>query len=403
MKGFTLLEVMIATAIASVLSVSLFVALRQTMGFQRATDTIVDAYGKAAIIQNQMERDFMGFFVPIQAYDLTSTATPAPGAPQKKKIEQIDRIFFAPPSKEQFQLLSFITTNAIQVYWGKTVGEPKPLVARVVYRLIEQKSANKDEEISYTLQRQESYHLDFVAFEGPLEKQKIRAYDIVSDIKEMKVAYIARVYKNEDKASTQPTPGKAGNVSSSGSSAASGEAQKSEARKGLEGQADKRNKLPTWTYKEFSEWDWSPKKAKPAKPGEKEKTTESSDQKKGEQVSRVPFYIKVNLLLWDPAHQRTTPFEFMFARKPFEAEELEKDELEQSKKAGPAQMPSLKPVFDFLKMPGVMPAPKAQAPQKSLTITSQRKPGLPGMNAMQPMNVSRNPILLNMKQEKRDS
>lgn len=396
MKGFTLLEVLIATAIASVLSVSLFVALRQTMGFQRATDTIVDAYSKAAILQNQMERDFMGFFVPIQAYDLASTATPASGAAPKKKIEQIDRIFFAPLSKEQFQLLSFITTNAMQVYWGKTVGEPKPLVARVVYRLVLNKPENKADEPSYTLQRQESYyHLDFVAFEGPPEKRKIRAYDIVSDIKEMKVTYIARVYKNEDKGPSQASPKPAPGKQSEGKQGAG----KPKDAKGT----DEKKKLPTWTYKEFSEWDWSPKKAKPAKPGEKEKTTESPDQKKEEQVSRVPFYIKVNLVLWDPGHQRTTPFEFVFARKPFEAEELEKDELEQAKKAGPAQMPSLQPVFDFLKMPGVMPAPKAQAPQKSLTIASKGKPGLPGMNVKQPMNVARNPLFLNIKQEKRDS
>jgi len=395
MKGFTLLEVMIATAIASVLSVSLFVALRQTMGFQRATDTIVDAYSKAAVIQNQMERDFMGFFVPIQAYDLASTATPAPGAAPKKKIEQIDRIFFAPRGKEQFQLLSFITTNAMQVYWGKTVGEPKPLVARVVYRLVEQKPETKEEEISYTLQRQESAHLDFALFEGAPEKQKVRAYDIVTDIKEMKVTYIARLYINEDKgpsqASPQATPGK----QSEGK-------QGSDKSKDAKGTDDK-NKLPTWTYKEFSEWDWSPKKVKAAKPGEKEKTTESPDQKKGEQVSRVPFYIKVHLVLWDAAHQRTMPFEFVFARKPFEAEELEKDELEKPKKSGPAQMPSLQPVFDFLKMPGVAPEPRAQKPQKSLTIVSKGKPGLPGMNAQQPMNVARNPIHINMKQVKRDS
>jgi prepilin-type N-terminal cleavage/methylation domain-containing protein len=390
MKGFTLLEVMIATAIASVLSVSLFVALRQTMGFQRATDTIVDAYAKAAIIQNQMERDFMGFFVPIQAYDLASTATPAPGATPKKKIEQIDRIFFAPRGKEQFQLLSFITTNAMQVYWGKTVGESKPLVARVVYRLVEQKPAEKEAgEPTYTLQRQESYHLDFALFEGSPEKQKIRAYDIVSDIKEMKVTYIARVYPSQD--SGQVKDGK-GSDKSKDTKSSSEKSEPSSVRPERAKGTDEK-KLPSWTYKEFSEWDWSPKKAKPAKPGEKEKTAESSDQKKGEQVSRVPFYIKVNLVLWDAAHQREMPFEFVFARKPFEAEELEKDELEKPKKSGPAQMPSLKPVFDFLKMPGVMPEPKVQAPQKTLTITSKSKPGLPGINAKQPMNVARNPIL----------
>lgn len=381
MKGFTLLEVMISTAIASVLSVGLFIALRQTMGYQNRVDILVDTYSQLAVFQNQFEHDFMGFFVPIQAYDLASTGTPAPGATPKKKIEQIDRIFFAPRGKEQFQLLSFITTNAMQVYWGKTVGESKPLVARVVYRLVQNKSENKVDEPSYTLRRQESYHhLDFVAFEGPPEKQKIRAYDIVSDIKEMKVTYIARVYKNEDTGPSQASPGK----QSEGKQGA----DKSKDGKG----ADEKKKLPSWTYKEFSEWDWSPKKVKSAKPGEKEKTTESPDQKKGEQVSRVPFYIKVNLVLWDAGHQRTMPFEFVFARKPFEVEELEKDELEQPKKAGPAQMPSLKPVFDFLKMPGVMPEPKAQAPQKSLTIASKGKPGLPGMNAKQPMNVARNSI-----------
>jgi|GEM_PF-1282862 len=308
MKGFTLLEVLIATAIASAISVGLFIALRQTMAFQNRVDTYADTYSRVTILQNQFERDFMGFFVPSEAYELVSTKTVAAG---KAKVEQIDKIFFAARSKEQFGVLSFITTNAMQVYWGKTIGAPKPLIARVVYRLIK----SKDQPDTFTLQRQENAELDFTQYESSGEKQKIRAYDIVGDIKEMKVTYIARVYTPSDK----PSPAK--------------DSKNSSVRP-----EELRDKKSSWTYKEFTEWDWSPKKIKPKSGKPDEKKNESTDAKK-EQVSRVPFYVKITMELWDAEHTRTTPFEFEFVRKPFEVAELEKDTQPESKKKSAPQVP----------------------------------------------------------------
>lgn len=379
MRGFTLLEVMIATAIASTISVVLFVALRQTMGYQERVDTLVDTYTRATLIQNQLERDFMGFFVPNEAYELVSSKTGTQSG-GKEKAEQIDRIFYGTKGKEQFGMLSFITTNAMQVYWGKTMGAPKPLVARVVYRLNKIKDSsvrpealdgqNKNQD-SYVLTRQESRNLDFAPFEGAPEKQKVRAYEIVDGVKSMKVTYLARVYTAEEKKGSSASP------------RTEGGAESVRPERAKEERTDSKT-LPTWTYKEFSEWDWSPKKAKPkdAKSGEKKTETKKEPEKK-EQISRVPMYIKLNLELWNPEHTSSTPFEFVFVRKPFEMMELEKDTPPESDKPAP-QMPSLKPMLDMLKLPMGAQKQAAIVPQNQIH-TQNAKPGMQGMPRMQNM------------------
>lgn len=382
MRGFTLLEVMIATAIASTISVVLFVALRQTMGYQERVDTLVDTYTRATLIQNQLERDFMGFFVPNEAYELVSSKTGTQSG-GKEKAEQIDRVFYGTKGKEQFGVLSFITTNAMQVYWGKTMGAPKPLVARVVYRLNKIKDSsvrpealdgqNKNQD-SYVLTRQESRNLDFAPFEGAPEKQKVRAYEIVDGVKSMKVTYLARVYTAEEKKGSSASP------------RTEGGAESVRPERAKEERTDSKT-LPTWTYKEFSEWDWSPKsysaKASKDREGKGKKPDTKKEPEKKEQISRVPMYIKLNLELWNPEHTSSTPFEFVFVRKPFEMMELEKDTPPESDKPAP-QMPSLKPMLDMLK-PFAGAQAGAQPQQQALpkiAAGAHHKPGMPGMPRM---------------------
>ncbi len=379
-KGFTIIEVLIATAIASLISVALFSALLQTMHYQRTTDTLVDVHTRAAIFQNQFEQDLMGFFVPAEAYELVSTKTT--GAVSKEKSEQIDKVFYATANKDQFGILSFITDHAMQVYWGETIGAPKPLVARVLYKA----TPVKDAKDVFTITRQESRDLDFGHFDVDKEKSKIRAYDIVNDVKSMKVTYLARVYKAEDKKGASidsaRTGNEAKNLKKPDSSSARPEA--------LEGQV---KKVPSWTYKEFHEWDWSPKKTKSKDKSKDEKSKEIKAESK-EKVSRVPFYIKIDLVLWDAQHTREVPFTFVFARKPFETVELENDTSPFEQKQ--AQMPSIKPVLDILNLPGlggVGAGKPAATPQvvgqnvPKMNVDGVQKISVPNLKELQEKNV----------------
>lgn len=376
MKGYTIIEVLISTAIASFLSVALFVALRQTMAFQVVVDTNVDAYTRVAVFQDQFEKDFMGFFVPFQAYELVKSNT-AQTKPAKEKAEQIDNIFYATSNKKQFDMLSYITTHAMQVYWGVTMGAPKPFVTRVVYRLVKDSTVRPEsiegqEKVeSFTLQRQESRDLDFASGETGQGKAKIRSYDILTNIKSMQITYLARVYKEEEKDVSKDS-----SQSNKGSKQTNGDdAQKPKDKKSKKGQ--------TWKYREFTEWNWSPKQAKSEKKNQDEPLNRlgaNGGKKEKEKVSRIPFYMKVDLILWNAEHTREIPFSFVFARKPFEMVELEKDKLETKKEA---QLPSFKPIFDILKLPSSPTQKKVEAPAKR----KQDMVMAPPMG----MQVSRNP------------
>ncbi|MDP3889133.1 MAG: hypothetical protein Q8Q25_01160, partial [bacterium] len=197
-SGIILIEVLIGTAIAAIVSTLLIGAWYQTNRFSLAVDESVLLYTRASMLAYQLERDISGAFVPeldMQQIEKQPTKEPlAPKTEQEKKPKPLEKIFYGENSEGQLKLLTFITNNPLQVYWGPS-GKPKIRIARVVYTL----EPNKEEKGSYILYRQEGQELDFKAYkEGA--KKTVRRYELVRGIKHMTVEYtIIEEQKDKEK------------------------------------------------------------------------------------------------------------------------------------------------------------------------------------------------------------
>lgn len=62
-QGFTLIEILIATAIASIMSAMLLVSVSQMNRSYARLDAWTHLYYRAMSIQNRLERDLMGAFI----------------------------------------------------------------------------------------------------------------------------------------------------------------------------------------------------------------------------------------------------------------------------------------------------------------------------------------------------
>ncbi|MCL5875165.1 MAG: prepilin-type N-terminal cleavage/methylation domain-containing protein [Candidatus Dependentiae bacterium] len=211
-SGFTLIELLIATAIAAILSTFIFGLVRQMGKATVIVDTSVDIYLKGSLVQRVMEKDLSGVCVPFTAMGQEEpkkqprqkpAMPPAPGASkaqgaqvetekEKKKAPEITKLFYAVGQKKLIDIMTFITNNPLQTY-GSVVGDnPKPRIARVVYRL--KKKEGFAELSVYTLMRQESYELDFEKF----KEGKIPEYDVIDNIASFSCKFIM-LKEEEDK------------------------------------------------------------------------------------------------------------------------------------------------------------------------------------------------------------
>ena len=97
----------------------------------------------------------MGAFLPVQAFkekeekkeedkkdtDTDTGKKPPPKKPppkkEKKERKELKKVFYGINRGTMLDVLTFITNNPMSAYWGKQTGKAKPKVARVVYRLVE--------------------------------------------------------------------------------------------------------------------------------------------------------------------------------------------------------------------------------------------------------------------------
>lgn len=338
--GFTLIELIIAVALSSIVSLVLINALYQMSRFRTTVDERVSVYSHAAIIQQQLERDITSAFIP----DLVKTSTksqeeagtnqaragnqnqaeseknsaqkPGTDSVNQGESEQKDELkkwFYGAKSGENFDLLTCITTSPLPGYWGAKSGKPRVRIARVLYRL--QRDSERPD--SYILYRQEGAELDFASYHenGP------RNFVVAKDIKSMTIIYEAEIKhaKPEDKKSL------AGGTAPAGAQAAAGAAQSAE--KGAQESAPE--------YKLFPEWDSDkltknkrgdppvyakgyaglasiqtqavPAIALAAAGRAGEGNTETQDIS-----SRIPHSVSIELRLWNPEHTRDRLFKFVY-------------------------------------------------------------------------------------------
>lgn len=262
-QGFMLLELMIALLIASILSIILLAAFTQTVHFQKVVDNFCTISMDQAIAINQLERDIMGTFIPLQAQipdkkSLSQNNVSDQTLPNKeqteKKQKQLEKIFYATNKDNQFESLSCITNNPLTIYWSESAGKAKPKIARIMYKLVKEPEHPE----SYMLLRQEDSNLNIQSFKS--EKGSIRAYKLIGGIKHLNAEYIFIVpEKKSDKKESEQTK--------------------------------KEKKV---NYKTVKEWNSDELQKSDAK--EKIETTEKS---------LIPHFVRFTLTLWDNQYRRT--------------------------------------------------------------------------------------------------
>jgi len=284
-SGFTIIEVLVAFSISAALITILFNFLGQSRQVMSRVDDYVDLSTKLAIVQHQMERDIQGVFIPVQARKAKKKEGPKSEAkpnkePKKaeekveaKKPKPLEKVFYSENRNNTLGILTFITSNPLQVYWSKQVGKAKPRVARVIYRLEEDKK-NKG---SYTLFRQESYELDYDAIQ-PGEKKAARLYELADGIKSFAVSYMI-VEKSKDDVK--------------------------------EGETEKKKE-----YKTVKEWK-----------------DQKVDDEKEEEENQVPNLVRISITFWQADKERSKTFEFTI---PVLADVSPMKEREEKKKKKPA-------------------------------------------------------------------
>ncbi len=213
-RGFMLVELLIALMISSMLGVLLFNAFSQTNRSVRTTDAITNLSERSSVMRYIMDRDFSGACIPIEGLKKkpkSKQEEAQPKAPaqaqepkkqpenEKKERKPISKIFYGVNKEGMLNTLTFITNNPVR---------SRIALARVVYRLVPEKSPDKRKP-SYTLLRQEDGNLHFDAYALDIEKP-IYAYELVSGVKKITVTYTAKITKertekkgNEEKKITE--------------------------------------------------------------------------------------------------------------------------------------------------------------------------------------------------------
>lgn len=272
-RGFILIEVLIAAAIASIIGAALFASLYQVTRIASVVDNYASVWTRAAIMHRQMERDLLGTFIPLAAEKKEEKkeqsqekqaqekqAKEAPSPQEKKERKRVTHVFYGINKDTMLDTLTFITDNPMQSYWSSKAGKPKPRIARVVYRLVQEKNQKN----SYTLFRQEGSDLYYDAYKQGGTKE-IREYPMIEGIKQMTVSY-GFIEKEE---------------------------QKKEKDKNEQEKKPKKIK-----YKTSKEW----------KKEDEQKKNEKKDEKA--QTIELPAFVLISVALWDEQKTRTVPFEF---------------------------------------------------------------------------------------------
>lgn len=275
MRGFVLLEILITMLIAGLLSTGLLTTIFQVQRVQQTVNTITSVYGRVAILQNQMEREVMGAFVPAQV-DMIQTTTV-----KKDQPRPLQKIFYSMGKGNggRLDILTFITANPLTIFVGVKDSKLKPRVARVVYRLLPDKLRKN----SYVLMRQEgTTSLDFEKY-TPDAQGEFRAFAVIDGIQNLVVRYVT-----------------------------------------IEQEPSEDQKKMKRVYKKSSEWQ-----------SEKKKDDASKTEIQKKEPIRLPHQVEIEISLWDTAFEQTHTFQLIIpiAYKATEVEQSLKKKDEEKKSA----------------------------------------------------------------------
>ncbi|HXW86043.1 MAG TPA: prepilin-type N-terminal cleavage/methylation domain-containing protein [Candidatus Bathyarchaeia archaeon] len=309
--GFTILELIVAMLIASIVMMMLLSALRGAGTFQTSVDDFVHVGYRATIAQRQLTRDFIAAFIPVQAQEQkkeeeqktekepdekTEKTTDAEkkqkggkkeDGPEKEKKKPLENVFVAGHENKRFSFVSCISSNPMETYWSEKTGSPKPRVVRIYYYL----EPNKENKKNFTLFRQEGTDLEMAPYQKKGEKAP-RGYPLINDIKNMTVEYGVTIEQKKEG-------------------------------------ADKNAKVER-EYKISAEWTSNRKKEKEQKKQDEQPEEPKRGEKKEPELPLIPHWVKITLDLWDNKQTNSRLFTFII---PIPIDSLEhKDEKKEQKK-----------------------------------------------------------------------
>jgi prepilin-type N-terminal cleavage/methylation domain-containing protein len=200
LRGFTLLEMILAMSLSSIIVVGLVQLYRSVMNSFVVAQDLMSVDRKVSLLFNQMERDFSSAYVPFLEIEKKSDKEKAAA---EKKVKEQRKTFFVGMVKEQFEptskiqgkraellsYVSFICTNPLQI-----IDESRQRLVRVVYELAVDRAKSADGQMAYQLVRRETTDLGNVRawvsdFESPVQKHTIRTYVVADNIKGLFIEY----------------------------------------------------------------------------------------------------------------------------------------------------------------------------------------------------------------------
>lgn len=212
-KAFTLIEVVIALFLSTIVAVSAYQLLNRTQKSVIKLTTAMENDFPVPIFYSQLERDLLGIVIPpLVRIKEESTKTEVSniieglekalekrtGKPTIETKAQIEEIkvndLFVSQSGENKFFMSFITTGGIKLIPSEAKFKAKPIIKRVIYSLESDK--NKSGELKVTFRQSENLDLEKA-------KSQSKAYDIINRIKSIKTNYWVYEIKDQDKSNAK--------------------------------------------------------------------------------------------------------------------------------------------------------------------------------------------------------
>jgi len=200
-SGFSLIEILIATAISAILSLVLYNAFSQTNRLVQRVRNLMEDTSDTLSSYAQLEKDFSAIFKPV--FEEIKKVTPPPAQPpaagqaqtppnpppapkkEEQKQKKPDTIPFKTTKEgDKLASISFVTTNAFSI-----LNEAAPRPVRVTYKFKPQEGEQKK---LYTMVREEALYDQKAESEKASSHAKpAHAYALVRNIKTFSAKFSA--------------------------------------------------------------------------------------------------------------------------------------------------------------------------------------------------------------------
>lgn len=174
--GFTLMELVIFVAVASMLGLVLIRSYSQTIGVYKSANAFVDNDRRIMLVIDRLERDISGTCMPHyfkkEKYNLPENKA------TEKKTSIIPKLFYGINSDQRLSEFSCITSTPSSLF-----DDVHSYMVRVRYQLV----PDKNHEGMFVLMRQESFNLDYQQLTQT--EQEVQAIEMIDNIQTIEFSY----------------------------------------------------------------------------------------------------------------------------------------------------------------------------------------------------------------------